>query len=542
LNFYKNYRVLFLLLCISKFTPLLLRIPTRKWVFWLFEGIVFVTTALVLTANYFTEGKSGLWGLLSGTQPLAIATLILIFSEFSRLVKRVNNLNIPPALLFALSFLVIIIVGTGLLLLPKAHYGQITALDALFTATSAVCVTGLTVVSTTSTFTFMGKAIILCLIQVGGLGIMAFTGFFGYVFTGKASFHDRFVLRDMLSGESLGNLFRTLTKIMLITFLTEMAGAFIIFVHLDGEWQHKLFFSVFHSVSAFCNAGFSTLPNGLNTPWVQHSYSIQVTILLLIVLGGIGFPVLLSVYRYSKSLMITLWSLLFSKRVPLCRLSDINARIVIGTSILLVIGGAAMYYLLEDNHSLNGLSPLRKVMVALFGSVSARTAGFNIVDITAWGYPTIFVMIMLMWIGASPGSTGGGIKTTTFTVALLSCINFIRGNHQLEISRREIGLDTIKRVLVVVFLSVIIISAFYLLLLITEPGKNPIHLLFEVVSAFGTVGLTLVDTSTLSEFGKLIIILAMYIGRIGPLTLLTGLFITQRVRYYRYPSHELIIN
>jgi Trk-type K+ transport system membrane component len=151
-------------------------------------------------------------------------------------------------------------------------------------------------------------------------------------------------------------------------------------------------------------------------------------------------------------------------------------------------------------------------------------------------------MIMLMWIGASPGSTGGGIKTTTFTVALLSCINFIRGNHQLEISRREIGLDTIKRVLVVVFLSVIIISAFYLLLLITEPGKNPIHLLFEVVSAFGTVGLTLVDTSTLSEFGKLIIILAMYIGRIGPLTLLTGLFITQRVRYYRYPSHELIIN
>lgn len=542
LNFNKNYRILFLLLYISKFTPLLLRMPTRKWVFWFFEGIVFATTTLILTANYFIESKSGLWGFLSGTKPLAIATLILIFSEFSRLVKRINNLNIPPALLFALSFLVIIFLGTGLLLLPKAHNGPITALDALFTATSAVCVTGLTVVSTTSTFTFMGKAIILCLIQVGGLGIMAFTGFFGYVFTGKASFHDRFVLRDLLSGESLGNLFRTLTQIMLITFLTEMAGAFIIYVNLDGDWQPKLFFSVFHSVSAFCNAGFSTLPNGLNTPWVQQNYSIQVTILLLIVLGGIGFPVLLSVYRYFKSLMITLWGLLFRRRVPVCRLSDINARIVLGTSILLIAGGAAMYYLLEDNHSLTGLSPLRKVMVALFGSVSARTAGFNIVDITAWGYPTIFVMIMLMWIGASPGSTGGGIKTTTFTLALLSCINFIRGNHRLDINRREIGFDTIKRVLVVVFLSVIIISAFYLLLLITEPGKNPIHLLFEVVSAFGTVGLTLVDTSTLSEFGKLIIILAMYIGRIGPLTLLTGLFITQKVRYYRYPSQELIIN
>ena len=181
-------------------------------------------------------------------------------------------------------------------------------------------------------------------------------------------------------------------------------------------------------------------------------------------------------------------------------------------------------------------------MTSFFGSVSARTAGFNMVDITEWSYPTIFLMIFLMWVGASPGSTGGGIKTTTFAVALKASYDFIRGRQIVEIGNRQIGTETLTRVLVVVLLSLVVIFSGFFILLITDPGKNPVHLLFESFSAFGTVGLSITNTSTLSSSGKILIMMMMFIGRLGPLTVLMGLFVSDKKRYYSYPKQDLVIN
>jgi Trk-type K+ transport system membrane component len=215
---------------------------------------------------------------------------------------------------------------------------------------------------------------------------------------------------------------------------------------------------------------------------------------------------------------------------------------VLTTTIALLVTGTAIYYLLEKDSSLSGLTPYQQVVTAFFGSVSARTAGFNIVDISLWTYPTVFIMIFLMWVGASPGSTGGGIKTTTFAVAIRAAVNFVRGRNNLEIRHREIGSGTILRVTVVIILSIVIIFSGFLGLLIFEPSKNPVHLLFESFSAFGTVGLSLVNTATLNENSKWIIIFLMFIGRIGPVTLLTGIFISQRKKYYKFPVQDIIIN
>jgi trk system potassium uptake protein len=275
---------------------------------------------------------------------------------------------------------------------------------------------------------------------------------------------------------------------------------------------------------------------------VQTNYHLHSAIAILIILGGIGFPVLLTFYKYLKHLLWLFAMKLQHKRKKFIRTININTTIVVATTSALLIAGTLFYYLLEKNTSMKGMDALQKLMVSFFGSVSARTAGFNVADITLWSYPTIFVMIFLMWVGGSPGSTAGGIKTTTFSVALLGVISFIRGKKNLEIGHRIVGTGTINRVLSVIFLSLLVIFSGFMGLLISEPAKNPVYLLFESFSAFSTVGLSIVNTATLTENSKLILIFLMFIGRVGPLTMLTAIFISQRKKYYKLPVQDLIIN
>ena len=428
-------------------------------------------------------------------------------------------------------------------MLPKAHTLPLTFLDSFFTSVSAVCVTGLVVVNTATAFTPLGKIIIICLIQIGGLGIMTFTGFFSFIFTSGSSFRDRLLLKEIFSSQSLENLFKLLTKIISWTFLTEIAGAILIYSSLDQDSSNKVFFSLFHAVSAFCNAGFSTLSDGLFSAGIRHNYSVQIIVALLIILGGIGFPVLLNGYSYFKHLIIVLIRKVQMKRIPVIHTQrNISGRIALFMTFFLILAGTGLYYLFESGNSLSEMGNSQKFMVSFFGSVSARTAGFNITDISLWGYPTAFLMIFLMWIGASPGSTGGGIKTTTFAIAFRSAYNNIKGRQHLVIGNREIGSNTIIRVLSIIFLSLLIIGAGFFCLLLTEPGEIPVHLLFESVSAFSTVGLSLADTSSFSQAGKIVVILLMFIGRVGPLTLLTGLLVSYHKEYSRYPEIDIIIN
>jgi Trk-type K+ transport system membrane component len=270
---------------------------------------------------------------------------------------------------------------------------------------------------------------------------------------------------------------------------------------------------------------------------------LQISIAILIIFGGIGFPVLMGFYANLKHLVAVIIRKLQGKLYPVRPVQkNVASRIVLFMTVILIIGGALLYYLFESGNSLKGMDNLQKIIISFFGSVSARTAGFNITDISLWGFPTVFMMIFLMWIGASPGSTGGGIKTTTFALAFRTAWNYVRGREHFKIGTREINNSTIRRVLSIIFLSLSLISAGFFVLLVSEPGKDPSKLLFECFSAYGTVGLSLVDSSALTSTGKIVDILLMFIGRVGPLTLLTGFFASTHERLSRYPEIEIVIN
>lgn len=535
------FRILFLVIFISKFLPDLFSLRNRKTMSVILEALIFGFSTIVLAGIFFNVNHGKRFWELFGSETFLITGLFLIgLSEISVLAKVVNKIKIPPALIFAFSFMILIFAGSGLLMLPKAHTGYLNYLDALFTSVSAVCVTGLVVVDTATSYTLLGKIIIICLIQTGGLGIMTFTGFFGYIFASSgSSFRNKLLLKEIFSSESLNNLFKLITKIILFTFLTEIIGAALIYASLDFPFKGKAFFSLFHSVSAFCNAGFSTLPAGLNTPGINNNPALLITVAMLIILGGIGFPVLVGIYSSVKQMLVAFIKRIRNNRMPVKPgKRDIPTRIVIFTTVILIFAGTLFYYLFEPGTGMTG----QRLLKSFFGSVSARTAGFNMTDITQWSYPTVMLMIVLMWIGASPGSTGGGIKTTTFTLALKSVINNLRGRDHLKINNREISHATITRVLSIIFLSLVIITTGFVIILVSEPGKNPLYLLFECVSAFSTVGLSLADTSLFSQTGKIVLIFLMFIGRVGPFTLISGILLSHKKRYYRYPELEILIN
>jgi len=543
-DIYRYSRIILYVLFFSKYLPEFLFWKKRKLIRWLFDGLVFLFSLVIVCFNlvYRNESPDQLPGTIRYVV-LNLTIVLLITTQLYKLFRVINSVKIPPSLLFALSFLVVILFGSGLLMLPNAQARPVSYFDALFTSVSAVCVTGLTVVDTAGAFTNLGKIIILCLIQIGGLGIMTFTGFFGYIFTGSASYKDRLLLKEVMSSDTLDSLFRMLIQIILITFLSELLGAVLIYFSVGEVGENKIFFSIFHAVSAFCNAGFSTIPDGLSASVLQGSSVFVLTISALIMLGGIGFPVMLTLFVLLRNAFSRINPFLKHQKLRWHPVSNnINHRIVLFTTFVLLVVGTLFYYLLEKDKSLAGLNGFDQFMISFFGSVSARTAGFNVVDITRWTTPTVFLMIFLMWVGASPGSTGGGIKTTTFAIALRTSYAFVRGRHAVQIGNREIGRETIIRVLVVIMLSMLAIATGYFGLLLADPDKDPVQLLFETFSAFGTVGLSVVNTATLSMAGKSIIMGLMFLGRLGPLTVLSGVLISEKKQYYKYPKQNLIIN
>lgn len=544
-NIHTTYLLIFSVLFCTKAISELLTFRREKWFAFLFNLLILGGAAVALLV-YFERvrpASPGLQYVFQGERALILWSLALMITETHRLAKYIARINIPASFLFAGSFLIIILAGSGLLMLPKATIQPISYLDAFFTATSAVCVTGLTVVDTASAFTPMGKGILVVLIQIGGLGIMTFTAFFSFIFLGSASFRDRLMLKDFLSGETLGSLYKVVLKILLFTFFIEAAGAFLIYNSIEGYWLHKLQDSIFHAISAFCNAGFSVYPEGFAAASLRFNYPLQLTICALIVLGGIGFPLLLKLYQVLKYRMSSLFYFLTGRKKPyeLIRLA-VGERLALDTTIVLIIVGAVAYAGFEVVGSTDAEGLIHQGMEALFASVSARTAGFNVVDPALWTSPTVFLIMFLMWVGASPGSTGGGIKTTTLAVAARAVVSFLKGRTELDIHGREIGAPTIFRVLSIILLSMLFIFVGFMLLSIFEPAKPPLQLLFECVSAFSTTGLTTVDTKTLGGYAKIVLIVLMFVGRIGPVVLLTGFMITKTPHDYRLPVENIRIN
>lgn len=472
--------------------------------------------------------------------------LLVFFVEFSRNAVSFYTRNSNPALIFLLSFFLIIAAGTGLLMLPNASVERISLIDALFTSTSAVCVTGLIVVDTATHFTELGKWILLLLIQIGGLGIMTFAGFIGHMFSGGASFQQTLFLGQFSNAEKLGEAMKTIYKIIIITFTVESLGALAIFQSLPegyfNSFYDELFFSVFHSISAFCNAGFSTLSLGMYDVHFRFNYPILLILAFLLIFGGIGFPIMLNIYNYVKLQLRNVFDYVFrSKRfrhVPY--ILNFNSKLIFISTLFLILAGWAGFYILEYNGVLREHSFTGKLVTAFFGGTTPRTAGFNSVNMPDLMFSTVFLNILLMYIGASPGGTGGGIKTTTFSVMIINFWNIASGKDKIIAFGHEIRNDSVNRAFSILSLSLIVLGLSITIIHAIQPGLDLIHVIFECFSAFSTVGLSIGITPQLTDASKVIICLLMFIGRIGVLTFLSAFLFKKSQDLVRYPKEEVI--
>ncbi len=507
----------------------LLSVSFTIWVLYmyLFVGVPFETDLLL---------ENPIW--------VKLAVAFTFIRESSELKINIKRAVLNPAQLFILSFLAIIIIGSFLLILPNATYKGISYLDALFTSTSAVCVTGLIVVDTSTHFTLFGQTIIMILIQVGGLGILTFASYFSYFFKGGTTYENQLALSDITSSNKLGEVFSALKYIILITFGIELFSGALIYSSIDSSsfdsQSEQLFFSAFHSISAFCNAGFSTLSNNIYEEGFKFNYYLQLVLILTFVLGGLGFPIVVNILKYLKYKISTLFSSRKSKYRPW--VLNLNSRITLVTTLSISFVAFILFYFLEYNNTLAGHSEFGKLVTALFGATTPRTAGFNTIDTAAMAFPTLIMVFLLMWIGASPQSTGGGIKTSTFAIAILNIISIAKGKSRIEIFRREIADVSIKRAFAIISLSLVVISFAILFIAVFDPEKELVTIAFECFSAYSTVGLSMGITSDLSSASKLIILAVMFIGRISMLSLVIAVFKKVNHKNYRYPTEEITIN
>lgn len=456
-------------------------------------------------------------------QLFSLLAFIPVALRFSR---RIMAGNIQPSVLILGSFLFLIILGTALLLLPRATVsGSMPLVDALFTATSAVCVTGLIVVDTATYFTPLGHAIILVLMQAGGLGIMTLTTFFAYILGSGANLKEYTTMQTLLGEESVGRIRQTIVTITLTTIVLEAFGALAIFEASGGipaAEGRRVFFAVFHAVSGFCNAGFTLTTHNLAEKGLVDNAGFQAVIMMLVVLGGLGFPVLSNL---GASFMQRAGSVQ-------ARLS-LHTKIVLVTTGALLLLGTAGIFLLEADGEIS-------IVEALFHSVSARTAGFNTVDIGSLAPATLFLLVFLMWIGASPGSTGGGVKTTTAALAFLNIRAIASGRNRVEVFGKQVASSAIVRAFSTALLSFGFIATAVFILLLSE-RQNFLDLLFEVVSAMSTVGLSTGVTPTLSIVGKIIIILSMFFGRVGLLAVVVAFTRRREEGSYEYVPENVLV-
>ncbi|MFC1770820.1 TrkH family potassium uptake protein [Candidatus Margulisiibacteriota bacterium] len=461
---------------------------------------------------------------------IQIAMLIIMLGRIVHIHQLFKNLKFKPAQMLIIGFLFCIFIGSILLSLPIATYkSAIPYPDAVFTATSAICVTGLVVNNISKTFTIFGLATIMLLMQIGGLGIMALSVVLARILNRKMSHSETLEFQQTYSTMSTSESWQALKAIFKFTFLFEAVGAGLLFFFWKNDFSsnlYALFASVFHSISAFCNAGFSLFSNS----FVDYAtnYSIVSVIAFLIIIGGIGFPVIVDLTNRLKNRKI---------KTPI----RLHTKIVLTATFLLLLSGTILILIGEYNGSLAPYSSLgKKSFVAFFQSVTARTAGFNTINLESFKLPTLFFLIILMYIGASPGSTGGGIKTSTASVLFLNAWNTLRSQDKTEISGRTISRENTRKALAIIILSAVLIAFFFYLLLSFEKHSF-VKVLFETFSAFGTVGLSLGITKYLSFAGKMIIIVVMFIGRVGPLTLAYALARRKPKINYAYPKENILI-
>ncbi len=460
--------------------------------------------------------------------------LLRVTTSLRKLTSRVRAEEVLP-----LSFLSLIAVGTLLLTLPAASTGKpLRFVDALFTATSATTVTGLVVVDTGTQLTRFGQLVVLTLIQLGGLGIMTFSSFFTLLLAGRLSIFGRELLEETLSQSPIRDLGSLVKWVVILTVSIEAVGAVLLAIGMAPSlgWSQAWFYGVFHAISAFCNAGFSLFSTSFQA--YEGNTLINFTLMSLIIIGGLGFIVLFDVReswrRYRSGLR---WRL------------SLHSRLVLTATVVLIVLGAAGFTWLEWGNSLRGQPLGTKLLASVFQSVTARTAGFNTIDITPLTNPTLLILIFLMFIGASPASCGGGVKTSTFVVLIALVRSRFLGRQDVVLYGRRLPNNTVARAISVAAFAIIIICVFVLALSITEVAGLSyratqgrfLQIVFETVSAFGTVGLSMGITPELSTAGRVLVAIVMFVGRVGPLTIAVAVGGRRRQPAFRYATETVLI-
>lgn len=516
----------------------------RKQLIWKLGRVLLAAFALFFLYRLFhTDELSN----VDSFWPIQAVAVTLSAARIFRWFAYLGRLNLSAAQLFILGFVLLIVIGSILLMLPRSTTQPIALSDAIFTATSAVCVTGLATLNTAEDFTLVGQTIILVLIQLGGLGVMGFVSYFGFFSSGGDSFKNRLMLRDLMNVGKVTQTVKTFSGIVLFTLAVEAIGALLIYISLPNQpasAAKNIFFALFHSVSAFCNAGFSTVQDGLYNPMVSSNFHLHNVIAFLVILGGIGFPIAINLYNYLLHLGKRLVSALFNpgKQYHFPRVININTRLAAVTTGLLLMLGFAGYILFEWSVLVQEESWYGRITTAFFATVTPRTAGFNTFDVSALSTSTIMLFLFLMWIGGSPGSTAGGIKTSTLAAAVLNCFSIAKRKTRLEIWGREIEPASLQRAFVLLFLSVLCIGLVLFGLAAIETDKPFLALLFESVSAFSTVGLSMGITGDLATGSKWILIGAMLVGRVGTLTWVLALGSRAKSSRLRLPKEQVFID
>lgn len=473
-------------------------------------------------------------------------------------IKSLLQKQSHPAQLIVSSFALVIFIGTVLLALPVATESgeRLSVIDAFFTIVSATCVTGLVVTDTASTFSTFGEIVILSCIQIGGLGLMTFTTIFLLSLGYRLPITDRIAIQESFHHTPTGKVWTLIKYIIIATFIIEAAGAscltlYWLLTDRFGSVGDTVYNAVFHAISAFCNAGFSLSSDSMIG--FQRDPFVQMVTCLLIILGGLGFLAGLDIKEYLQQKYFNrFWSEEVRERIemirPRPRLS-VHTRFVIITNLALLIVGTVSFYFLERGGVFAGLSTVDAWMNAFFCSVTPRTAGFNNIDYTQAGGATLLCTMVLMFIGASPGSTGGGIKTTTFGLLVAYSITRWRGSARLHAFNRTVPQESIDKAAAVVVAAIALLIIASSVLMVTEtrgytPGQSQdrmVMIVFESISAFATVGLSLNFTPLLTDAGKLVITLVMFMGRVGPLTLALAISLRQKRVQHRYAEENIMV-
>lgn len=439
-----------------------------------------------------------------------------------------RKIKLKGVQILALGFLIAIFIGGIILALPiSSASGEATNFfDAIFTSTSAVCITGLVILDTSTYWSTFGQMVIMILIEVGGLGFMTFGVLISLVLGKKITLRERLIMQEAMNTHSIQGLVKMVKYVLRFTISVQVFGAVLLSTQFIPEYgiYKGLFYSLFYSISSFCNAGFDLFGTSL------INYSSNTTVILaistLIIIGGLGFTVLLEIYEF-KSI----------------KKFSVHSKLVLITTLILILIGTLLMFVFEGNNvkTIANMNMKDKILNSFFASVSPRTAGFNSISTTGMTSVSKFLTIILMFIGGSPGSTAGGLKTVTFAILVLTIISVIRGREDAEIFGRRFGKGVVYKAFTMLFITASLVIMFTMILLFTEVNASFMDILYEVTSAFSTAGLTLGLTPKLSPIGKALIMIMMYFGRLGPLTVMLALTRKHKKSGYKYPEGKILI-